>query len=244
MPNPLTVLRKNLASGWHLRSHGGEFLHRGLRLQIPQSVKRDVRHMIVSEDYENEEFELISKWLPKDLPTIEFGGCLGVVSAHLRRSISPEAQLIVVEANPHIVDVCEANARRPAPASPTEVICGAIAYGVEEVSFQLRRNLHVSRIASDGEGNFVAPAFTLSKIVERLPPQASFALVCDIEGGEYEMMAVDNAVLERCDTAIIETHAQNFDDPEAKTKFLLSDAESVGLSQVDQIGDVIVLRRK
>ncbi len=244
MPNPLTVLRKNLAIGWHLRAHGGEFMHRGLRLQIPQSVKRDVRHMIVSEDYENEEFELISKWLPKDLPVIEFGGCLGVVSAHLRRSILPEAQLVVVEANPHIVDVCEANARRPAPDSPTDVICGAIAYGVEEVSFQLRRNLHVSRIASGGEGNFVAPAYTLGKITERLPPESPFALVCDIEGGEYEMMAVDKAALRRCHTAIVETHAQNFDDPDAKTQALLADAKSVGLSQVDRIGDVIVLRRE
>lgn len=243
MPNPITVLRKNLAIGWHLSANGGEFVHRGLRLQIPASVKRDVRHMIVSEDYENEEFELITKWLPKDLPVLEFGGCLGVVSAHIRRSIRPDMRLIVVEANPDIVDVCEANARRQSPNSPTEVVCGAIAYGVEEVSFQLRRNLHVSRIADTGEGNFVCPAFTLGKIVGKLPEATPFALVCDIEGGEYEMMAADRATLERCQTAIVETHPQNFDDPAAKTEALLADAAAAGLHLVDQQGDVIVLSR-
>ena len=243
MPNPITVLRKNIAIGWHLRANDGEFVHRGLHLQIPSSVKRDVRHMIVSENYENEEFELITKWLPRDLPVIEFGGCLGVVSAHIRRSISPDVQLIVVEANPDIVDVCEDNAKRPSPDSPTKVICGAIAYGVKEVSFQMRRNLHVSRIADEGEGNFVCPAFTLGNIVEQLPNEGPFALVCDIEGGEYEMMAADTSVLARCQTAIVETHASQFDDPKSKTEALIADAASAGLSLVDQIGDVIVLTR-
>ncbi len=244
MPNPFTVLRKNVAIDWHLRANGGDFVHRGLRLSIPSSVKRDVRHMIVSEDYENEEFELITKWLPRDLPVIEFGGCLGVVSAHIRRSIAADAQLIVVEANPEIVDVCEQNAKRQAPDSPTRVICGAIAYGVAEVSFQMRRNLHVSRIADDGEGNFVCPAFTLEKIVEELQSNGPFALVCDIEGGEYEMMATDTSVLARCQTAIVETHAQQFENPKAKTEQLIADATTAGLSLVDQVGDVIVLTRK
>ena len=244
MPNPFTVLRKNMAIGWHLRANGGEFMHRGLRLEIPSSVKRDVRHMIVSEDDENEEFQLISKWLPTDLPVIEFGGCLGVVSAHIRRSIAPDAELIVVEANPDIVDVCEANARRPSPESPTEVICGAIAYGVDEVSFQRRRNLHVSQIATDGEGNFVCPAYTLEKIVGRLQGDGPYALVCDIEGGEYQMMSADTSVLSRCRTAIVETHAKQFDDPQAKAEELLVSAAAAGLNQVDQIGDVIVLHRE
>ena len=68
MPNPITVLRKNIAINRHLARHDGAFVHRGLRLSIPDTVKRDVRHMIVSGDYENEEFELASKWVPKDLP--------------------------------------------------------------------------------------------------------------------------------------------------------------------------------
>ena len=57
MPNPLTVLRKNIAIGWHVMHNNGDFVHRDLRLTIPRTVKRDVRHMIVSGDYENEEFD-------------------------------------------------------------------------------------------------------------------------------------------------------------------------------------------
>ena len=243
MPNPITVLRKNIAINRHLARHDGEYVHRGLRLSIPDTVKRDVRHMIVSGDYENEEFELASKWVPKDLPVIELGGCLGVVSAHLRRTISADQQLIVVEANPNIIETCRSNASRSAPDSPTEIICGAIAYGVEEVAFHLRRNLHVSRIADDAaEANFVCPAYTLSQLVARLDAQG-FTLVCDIEGGEYDLFRQDGKVLKRCSVAIVETHPQMFDSSASKNGELLADAEAAGLHQVDAIGDVIVLKR-
>ena len=243
MPNPITVLRKNIAINRHLARHNGDFVHRGLRLSIPDTVKRDVRHMIVAGDYENEEFELASKWVPQDLPVIELGGCLGVVSAHLRRTIGSDQSLIVVEANPNIIDTCRDNASRPAPDSPTEVVCGAIAYGVDEVAFHLRRNLHVSRIAdNDAEANFVCPAYTLSQLAERFG-ERSFTLVCDIEGGEYDLFREDGKVLMRCDVAIVETHPQMFEGDAAKNDALLADAEAVGLHQVDAIGDVIVLKR-
>lgn len=244
MPNPITVLRKNIAISRHLARNDGDFVHRGLRLSIPHTVKRDVRHMIVAGNYENEEFELASKWVPADQPVIELGGCLGVVSAHLRRVIDADQKLIVVEANPNIVETCRGNASRPAPDSPTEVVCGAVAYGVDEVAFHLRRNLHVSRIADDNaEANFVCPAYTLSKLAARLADEQRFTLVCDIEGGEYDLFREDTDVLGRCDVAIVETHPQMFDNSATKNDELLNYARAAGLVQVDAIGDVIVLRR-
>ena len=244
MPNPLTVLRKNIAIGWHVMHNKGDFVHRDLRLTIPHSVKRDVRHMIVSGDYENEEFDLVSKWVPPSRPVIELGGCLGVVSAHLRRTLDPDQTLIVVEANPNIVGTCEANARRPSPTSPTQVICGAVAYGVDEVAFHLRRNLHVSRIAYDtGKANHVCPAFTLAGLAGRLPAAAEFTLVCDIEGGEFDLFRREQEALALCNLAIVETHPAMFDDAPDQVDELVNNAARAGLKIVDSIGDVIVLKR-
>ena len=244
MPNPLTVLRKNIAIGWHVMHNNGDFVHRDLRLKIPRTVKRDVRHMIVSGDYENEEFDLVSKWVPPSRPVIELGGCLGVVSAHLRRTIDPDQRLIVVEANPNIVDTCEENAKRPSPTSPTEVICGAVAYGVDEVAFNLRRNLHVSRIADDaGEANHVCRAYTLSDMAIRLTEPARFTLVCDIEGGEFDLFRYDQKALAACDLAIVETHPTMFDGAQSELGELTENAAEAGLKLVDRIGDVIVLKR-
>ncbi|MGI9408782.1 MAG: hypothetical protein ACR2OV_01825 [Hyphomicrobiaceae bacterium] len=245
MPNPLTVLRKNIAIGWHVMHNNGDFVHRDLRLTIPRTVKRDVRHMIVSGDYENEEFDLVSKWVPPSRSVIELGGCLGVVSAHLRRTIDPDQTLIVVEANPEIVGTCEENATRPSPASPTEVVCGAVAYGVDEVAFHLRRNLHVSRIADDaGEANHVCRAYTLADLASRLPASARFTLVCDIEGGEFDLFRHDQQTLAFCDLAIVETHPSMFERAQDKLDEMAENAAQAGLEIVDETGDVIVLKRE
>lgn len=244
MPSPFTVLRKNLAISWHVAAHQGDFVHRDLRLSIPSTVKRDVRHMIATGNYENEEFELISKWLPADRSVIELGGCLGVVSAHLRRTIDSDRQLIIVEANPNIIETCHANACRPSPASPTTVICGAIAYGKDEVAFHIRRNLHVSHIAdATAESNFISPAYTLAKITEYLRESGEFTLICDVEGCEYDLFQHDRPVLERCGLAIVETHPQMFEDGAARDAALLANAAAAGLSLVDRVADVIVLKR-
>lgn len=245
MMKPLRLLRQDIEIAAHKLRHGGSFALDGLVISIPGDTKRDIKLQIVSGEYEKAEIELARKWIDPTLPIVELGGCMGVLSAHLRRLLAPGVPLVVVEANPGLTETCKANAMRPAPEGPTNVMCAAVAYGVDHVHFHLNRNVHVSRIADTGKAaNFRCPAVTLQKVVaQKLAENAPFTLVCDIEGCEYDVFEKDTAVLQRCAVAIVEVHPHMFDDSAAAEKRFLSLAASAGFSKQDQMGTVVVLKR-
>jgi hypothetical protein len=59
--------------------------------------------------HEMEERELVERWLPRDIPTFELGGGLGVVSCLINRKLARPSDQIVVEANPIMIPILEQN---------------------------------------------------------------------------------------------------------------------------------------
>jgi len=244
MFNQLDIIRQDIAIGLHRLRHGGAYVRDGLEITVPREVKRGIKHQLVSGDYEREEFALATDWVSPDHPVIELGGCLGVVSAHLRRLLRPDVELITVEANPKLIDACRANATRPAPSAPTRIVCAAVAYGCQTVAFHLNRNSHVSRLASDGlEANHESSAVTLAKLVADLGASGDYTLICDIEGGEYDLFELDRTALERCRLAIVETHPHLRDDPDEARAYFQGLANEAGFEIAAADGDVLVLKR-
>jgi FkbM family methyltransferase len=245
MLKPLRLLGQDIEIAAHRLRHGGSYELDGLVLSVPPGMKRDIKHQIIRGDYEKDEIELARRWIDPNLPLIELGGCMGILSAHLRRLLAPTMQLVIVEANPGLAETCEANATRRSSNAHTHVICAAVAYGVDHVDFHLNRNVHVSGIASaDKKANHRSPAVTLGKLVrEQLPVDTDYTLVCDIEGCEYDVLEKDADALGRCKLAIIEVHPQLFDDQLAAQQRFESLARAAGFIQVDGSGSVVVLKR-
>lgn len=245
MLKPLRLLGQDIEIAAHRLRHGGSYELDGLELSVPPGMKRDIKYQIIRGEYEKDEIALARRWIDPNLPLIELGGCMGILSAHLRRILAPEMPLVIVEANPGLADTCRSNAVRHAPGTQSRVISAAVAYGVDHIDFHLNRNVHVSRIATpDKAGNYRSPAVTLGKLVaEELPADTDYTLVCDIEGCEYDVFEKDVDALRRCRLAIVEVHPQLFDDPSAARQRFSRLVEGAGFAEVDASGTVVVMKR-
>jgi FkbM family methyltransferase len=237
----------------HLDAHHGMFVYAGRQFTVDDRVKLDVRHALATGNYECEEIELARRHLPRTLPVIELGGCLGVVSGVLRGMIDPAMPLIVVEANAEIIGMTKMNAARPAPNAPTEIILAAVHYGSALAQFHIAHNAHASRLAGEttaanGSGllentSIALPAITLNQLVARLGPPQHYALMCDIEGAEFDMFAMDTDALRLCQGAVIEMHPEVFTQAGRSVADFLAHVAAAGLTVVEQQSDVIALMR-
>ena len=82
-----------------------------------------------------EERALIKRWLPNDLPVLEFGGGLGVVSCLVNRKLANPSRHVVVEADPGMISVLERN--RNINGLNFTVINKAIAYGCDHTDLNI-----------------------------------------------------------------------------------------------------------
>ena len=73
------------------------------------SVNRAQKWGLYTEPHEPHERALLKRWLPKDLPIVEFGGGIGVVSCSANRRLDRPEQHIVIEANPAVTPLLEQN---------------------------------------------------------------------------------------------------------------------------------------
>ncbi len=241
----LRILHQDFSIALHNWRNAGAFRYHDLTLKIPSKIKRSIRHQIVTGKYEQSEFDLVTKWLRPDLPAIELGGCLGIVSAHLRATLNTDQKLTVVEANPNLIEICRVNATHPRPDSPTEVINAALAYGTSEVPFHINRNAHISRLAKIGiEPNFMCPAVTLGDLVAKFDTKTDYCLVCDIEGAELDLFRNDQEALRHCAVAIVELHPHILEQNNTNVDELLELASAAGLQKVTQIDNVAVFQSK
>lgn len=67
-----------------------------------------------------------------------------------------------------------------------------------------------------------------------------YALICDIEGQEYELVTHELDALEKAELIIMEVHPHLIG--EEKVKVLLSRLAGLGFKRVDSSGSVVVLR--
>ncbi len=221
----------------HIATHGG-FAFRGRPIELPGNLKLNFQELIADERYEAAEANLIDRFLPRNLPVVELGGCLGLISGHIARRLEAACELIVVEANPALADICLRNASLFGAKDNVRVINKAIAYGAATVAFRHSGNVHGNRMVDPANYRTISvETTTLGDVAALLGQSATFSLVCDIEGAEADMIASDRAVLERCAVAIIELHPSMYDDA-GTSDALVRQLHGAGLVQVAQEDDV------
>ncbi|MBI2297443.1 MAG: FkbM family methyltransferase [Armatimonadetes bacterium] len=154
-------------------------------------------------DYEHVEMEAVRRWLRRDLPVLELGGGLGGVACIIDRLMDEPARHVVVEANPAMWDLLEANRRRN--DARFTVVRAALGYGGPEVTFHRHPSyFEVGSLQPGPEETVSVPATTVAALLAE-HDLGVCNLVADIEGGEVELVEREGALLaER--VAVLELH--------------------------------------
>lgn len=218
------------------------FSPHGIAVSVPRAADLKIRYDLArGRAYEGSEAAMIVAHLPKSMPVIELGGCLGIISALIRRQIGPAAPHIVVEANAELAAFCRPNAMIGAADGATQIVVAAVDYsGATSVSFSAGRMAHSGRVSEGGK--ISVPTTTLAKLAAGLP-DGPFALICDIEGAEVPLILHEADLLSRVSVLVLETHPKLYPGGKRDLAALLAAVTKTGLRCVAQARNVYAFTR-
>lgn len=153
--------------------------------------------------YEQGELSLLPELMPRDLPVVEFGASIGVVSCMTNRLLDrPEAH-IVVEANPNLIPTLQRN--RDLNGCKFKIISAALAYGVPRIGFSVSSYFLCGSIS--GEVNQITvPTISLGRVLHEHGFDR-ITLIVDVEGAEAQLLANEiDLIAQRVDTLLMEFH--------------------------------------
>lgn len=195
----------------------GEFLARLSRNRVRShgfmfDVTSDVIHPSIKAKifwrlYESAEVRFVEKYLSKCRDVVELGGSIGVISCHAKRRIGRVRRLICVEANPSLGGLIKRNLELNGLYENVHVVNRALGYSGEWLPFRVESISTDGRLeAATSASNSVRVEVTsLANLLTEFGVQ-EYGLICDIEGGEADMLRLDGEALAACRQLIIELH--------------------------------------
>jgi FkbM family methyltransferase len=186
--------------------------------------------------WEEEARYLVKRYLPANLPVIELGACIGVVSCLTNRLLMRPESHIVVEANKHLLPILETH--REKNGCRFKILGAAIAYGAEEVTFYLDDGFNEGSTVRHTPQAITVPTITLQGILDR-EGFSRVSLICDIEGTELELVETEGDTMSsHVEWFIAEVHGQV---KSAKTRSYL---EALGFRLIEQFNHNHIYRNQ
>ena len=221
------------------------FSPHGISITIPKDADIDIRYLLArGRPYEAPEAEMVRKYISIGMSVIELGGCYGIISALIRKQIGPDAQHIIVEADPSLAKVCASNANLENTNNLAEVVVAAIDYsGAKKITFSPGQNAHGGRVANDEERGFTVPTTTLTEQVSKLV-ENEYVLVCDIEGAELDLCQNEKSALSKAYLVILETHPKIYPGKKLDYNQIQTNIENAGLVEIEKLGAVVCFASK
>ena len=212
----------------------------GCRFSIAKDrVPANVIDLLLSDLYEEPERKALRTFLDPELPVIELGACIGVVSCLTNRRLRRPEQHVVVEANPALLPLLEDNRARN--DCRFEIVHAAVSYGVETIKFNVDDNILASSVGGDERQAVTVATVTLERLLNE-HGVARTTLICDIEGAELQLVEHElKTIGERVATIIMELHDRIVG--QEQTQAMLSQLESAGFKIVSRDGDVVILEK-
>lgn len=229
----------------HVARHGWNFDFHGVPVVLPEMDSPGCANALLRGKYEAEEAALISAHMPRDRAVIELGGSLGIVSALIGSRLGQDVAHVIVEANPALAAICARNAgvaERPL----AQVRQAAVYYDGPVARFSAGGHVHANRLAqaSDRTGVIEVEATTLDALWRGIGAPEGFTLVCDIEGGEAQMIAAEPDVLAHAGLVIMELHPGNYAAGAQTEQALIAALRAAGLVMAERVADVGVWKRE
>jgi FkbM family methyltransferase len=157
--------------------------------------------------YESAEIRLINKFLNPNLPVIELGGSLGIISSFILHKLNSNTSLTVVEANAFLLPIIGKNIEmHNIKKIPTKIIHKAIAYSNSFIYLDITDDNTTSHISENVQSGSLVESIQLNNITTKKP----YTLVCDIEGAEVELLLEDKEGLKNCFQLFIELHETTY----------------------------------
>ena len=179
---------------------------RGLRIDT-RELAPSIKSQLLFRTYESAEIRAVQRHLRPDLEVIELGASVGVLSCHIRRTLEPRRHLYCVEANEFAAKMIPVNLELNGLNHNVVVFHAAIAYGSGHGQFQPGETTISGRVTEGLPSASVSvPTVTLSTLIRDFSI-GEYALVCDIEGSEWEMIAEEISAFRDCAQIIIELHS-------------------------------------
>ncbi|OHX66920.1 FkbM family methyltransferase [Flammeovirga pacifica] len=135
--------------------------------------------------YEKQERMYIPQYLPKEAKVLELGGCIGVVSCVINKTLTDPKQHITVEANPYLIE--HLNRNKEKNNCQFEVV-NKIVSPEKSITFHINKSI-VESSANKKTGTTVeVEGITPHQIQEKY--NITFdTLIMDIEGGELHILS-------------------------------------------------------
>ena len=184
---------------------GGVFDIDDLAFDIPRELTtRGFRAQFFFNTYERNERVLLAKYLPADSTVLELGACLGIVAGVTSRLLDDPSRHLVVEADPRLALLLEANRDRNGLLFGIEN--GLVTRGTDGTFFISSVILSGSSIQNpESIGRTEVPTTTVEEL-EAAHGMRFDALVMDIEGGELQFMRENPALLRQLNFVSVELH--------------------------------------
>ena len=211
----------------------------GCKFTIDKSVvPQNVIDLLLSHQYEEPERQALKEYLDPNVPVVELGACIGVVSCLSNRLLRHPEKHVVVEANPALLPILRHNRERN--KCRFEIVHGAVSYGAETITFNVNENILASSLQGGKQQAVVVSTVTLERLIKDHDFER-VTLLSDIEGGELQLVANEIEMLrKRVGTIIMELHDRIVG--EAPTRQMLANLEAAGFKIAKRDGDVIVLQ--
>ena len=183
-------------------------------------------------DYELDERRMLAQHLEPELPAIEVGACIGVLSCMTNRILKKPEQHVVVEANPYLIPTLEAN--RDRNGCRFKVLNRALAYGKPHLAF----SLHDLFVGGSVQRQTSEQVEVVTTTVREILDDHGFDvvnLIVDAEGAEVDLLKHEAELLKtRVALLIVEVHARIVGEPVIIS--LIEEIKALGFTLVDSSG--------
>jgi FkbM family methyltransferase len=213
----------------------------GLDLVIPfDMTDLKFRGQFPIDFYEKQERRYLKQFLPKNATVLELGACLGVVSCITNRLLEHPERHVVVEANPNVVPIIEANKRRNQCGFHIEH-CMVSSRAVNE--FFIGKTILMSSNRRQSATKISVVGKTIADL-EREHGMKFDALVMDIEGGELDFLRENREKLKELNVIFMEVHPHPEILSQQDVAECLSILEAAGFEKVVDESNFWVLTSK
>ncbi len=194
------------------------------------AITTDVKSRFLFGRYEKPERRALKKFLDPEVPVVEFGAAIGVIACLTNKRLSDPKKHVVVEANPDLLPLLEEN--RVRNNCQFTILHRAVAHECEQVTFNLCENYLGSSVQAAAERSISVPATTLLEVMNSFNFERC-SLVCDIEGGEADLVRFEAETLaQKVKTLIIEVHPWALGA--ATVQIMLAELKRIGFESVYQ----------
>jgi FkbM family methyltransferase len=212
----------------------------GCRYDLRDVPNTRMKLELLKGTYEQLERTAAQQFIRPEWPVVELGACIGGVSCVTNKLLNNPRAHVVVEANPLVIPLLESNRRQN--GCSFKIVNAALAYHTATVTFSpwfdFWGNSIEHQLASSPP--VTVPAVRLEQILDD-EQFDGYALLCDIEGQECELVMNEPDAVQAARVVIMETHPDVTGIEKVAT--MLERMAALGFETMQQSGDLVVFGR-